>query len=228
MAPPRVIAHCATIHDRLHTLIQMVESLKPQVDEIRVYLNNYPRVPTDEAFDDKVTLFQRPAGDLGDRGKFYLHEPDAINLTVDDDLLYGEEYVNIIVGGLVKYPGAIITLHGRKFRRPISSYYRDHRGQAQYHCLRKVTYDHRVDVPGTGVMVYTGRQIFSYHYLDYPNMADILVGIEAKNRGKKVICIQHEEGLVVQLPVKKTIFVNKLFDDEHHTALVNAAFSPWT
>lgn len=67
------IAAMATIPERLHLLEEVISSLRSQADVIRVYLNNFEKIPSflgsDEGFLSKDAL-----GDIGDAGKFFWFE----------------------------------------------------------------------------------------------------------------------------------------------------------
>jgi len=65
-----IVAGMATMPDRLPYLEEVVETIRPQVDALRVYLNNFDDIP---GFlqPDEAQLSDTAQGDLGAEGKFY-------------------------------------------------------------------------------------------------------------------------------------------------------------
>ena len=77
----------ATMPSRIDQLRLTLDSLRPQFDEIRIYLNEFTYVPS---FVKEFTYFQG-GENLTDNGKFYglkdLKE-DEYYFTLDDDIIY--------------------------------------------------------------------------------------------------------------------------------------------
>src|SRR5690606_8456011 len=145
---------------------------------------------------DLVLVYDNAHGyDLGDAGKFAACPSGGIHLTCDDDIVYGADYVKLMLDGLRRYPGSIVTLHGKVFPpRPLASYYRDNRRMVRYHNQRAQEKAARVDVPGTGVMAYHTETI-RFSPSDFPqthrNMADLHVGLKAMREDVPIICLAH-------------------------------------
>ncbi|HTE57589.1 MAG TPA: hypothetical protein VK694_02510 [Verrucomicrobiae bacterium] len=97
-----LVAGMATMPDRLPYLEEVVETIRPQVDVLRVYLNNFVEVP-DFLGPEEATLSGDARGDLGAEGKLYwMDGKDGLEdhthyLTIDDDLGYPDDYVSTLV-----------------------------------------------------------------------------------------------------------------------------------
>ena len=65
-----IVAAMATMPERAPYLEHVVETIRPQVDLLKVYLNNFVKCPP-FLEPDEVCFSDAAAGDLGDAGKFY-------------------------------------------------------------------------------------------------------------------------------------------------------------
>ena len=111
------IAAIATMPERLHLLEKVILSLRSQVDIIQVYLNNFETIPTFLASEEAL-LSRDALGDIGDAGKFFWFDKEEYDyyLTVDDDLLYPENYVSTLIHEFEKrHKKAIIGVRGFLF-----------------------------------------------------------------------------------------------------------------
>ena len=195
-----ISANLATFKARKDTLHQTVDSLRDQVDVIRIYANDYlPNIKGVEIVTGE---------DLTDRGKFYFVGEDEIYFSCDDDIIYPENYVSSTLEKLKQYPNAILTYHGRKLLGEGRNYYHGHQ---VYHCLRTVPHDVFIDVAGTGVSCFDASK-WKPDILKYPDqkMSDLLFSLEAKKAGKKIICLAHSQWWL-------TISTNEgaIYDSEH-------------
>ena len=192
-----ITANLATIKSRRYTLQGVIDSLKDQVDTVRVYANDYvPEVRDAEVYTGE---------DYTDNSKFYwLLESEGIYLSCDDDLIYPPDYVETILEGMRKYPGCWITFHGRKLLGYGLDYYRGH---LVYRCLGDVAGDYELDVPGTGVSAFNTKDFkFDMREWKYKRMSDIMAGQEIAKRKKKIICLHHKAGWIKHLENKSTIY----------------------
>ena len=106
----------ASIPGRMVGMQLSIEALLPQCDQFDVYLNGYPPGFHIPLFDEeRVNVFHGP--DLGARGKLYMaHRTSGYFLTVDDDLLYPNDYVITVIQGIEKYEReALVGFHGTLF-----------------------------------------------------------------------------------------------------------------
>lgn len=94
-------------------LEHVLESLRPQVDELAVYCNGFDSRPESAGLADRVHLDSDNS--VGASGKFFLTEQwDGIYLACDDDLLYPPDYVQVMRDAVQRWNGqALVTCHGR-------------------------------------------------------------------------------------------------------------------
>lgn len=92
----RRIGMMASFPARKHSLKDVLTIILPQLDELRLYLNDYDEIP-DFVRNPKiqVVLGKNAQGDLRDNGKFYDLPTDdkSYIFTLDDDLNYPDDYV---------------------------------------------------------------------------------------------------------------------------------------
>ena len=179
-----ISANLATFRLRKDVLQKAVNSLRDQVDVVRVYSNDY--VPNIEGA-EVVT-----GEDLTDRGKFYFIGEDEIYFSCDDDIIYPKNYVEKTLEKLNKYPNAIITYHGRILKGKGLNYYYGHEA---IHCLRTHKEDTFINVAGTGVSCFDASK-WKPDVIQYPDqkMSDLLFSLEAAKAQKKIICASHYAG----------------------------------
>lgn len=210
-----ITANLATIKSRSSTLQLVVDSLKSQVDKVRIYSNDYqPKVQG-----SNVEVYTGP--DYTDNAKFYwLQNSKGIYLSCDDDLVYPSNYVKTITNGLKKYPNTWVTFHGRKLIGLDLKYYTGHK---VYKCTDSVTGDYEIDVPGTGVSAVNVKTIkFDCLKWDYYRMSDIMVAKELAKQKIKVICLSHKSGWIRSVPVADSIYKKEFisFDQDLQANLV--------
>lgn len=214
-----ITANLATIKSRRYTLQGVIDSLKNQVDTVRVYANDYvPEVKNAEVYTGE---------DYTDNSKFYwLPESEGIYLSCDDDLIYPPDYVETILEGMRKYPGCWITFHGRKLLGYGLDYYRGH---LVYRCLGDVAGDYELDVPGTGVSAFNTKDFkFDMREWEYKRMSDIMAGQEIAKRKRKIICLSHKAGWIKHLENKSTIYheeIGKLAQNQQADLIYEMRYS---
>ena len=221
----KTAACIATIESRKETLHKTIESLRKQVDQVFVMVNDY----SFQSEHDDVLCINMRADEKGDASKFFVYcmTPNAYDVWFfcDDDLIYRSDYVQKALEKLKEYPDAILSFHGRTIKkRPIESYYR-HSRKESFHCLRTLTQDFKVDPDGTlgtGVMFFRNLNLDWHEDLTEKNMADILIAKRAIEQGKQMIVCAHEEGIVKHQETESTIFERYQFDDEIQTKIYNS------
>ena len=83
----------ATTRDR-NSIYEAINSIAPQVDKLYVYDNSGKSSKFVLIPNNVVICYDPKIGDIGDLGKFYvLQGKKGIHLTVDDDIIYPDDYV---------------------------------------------------------------------------------------------------------------------------------------
>ena len=146
----RRIGTMASFPQRQDSLKAVVTYILPQLDELRIYLNDYEEVP---GFLDKpkikVTLSKDAEGDLRDNGKFHRvpAEDNCYVFSLDDDLAYPPDYVAKMIHHIEMLGrSCIVGVHGVIF--PAGEFSRL-RQRTVYH-FRDRQLGHFVDLLGTG------------------------------------------------------------------------------
>lgn len=173
----KIIASMASVPGRNECLKNTILSLYHQVDEVRVFLNNYDEVPSFLLSLDKVKVESSKIwGDQGDSGKFFWadDETPGYRFTCDDDIVYPPDYVNRMITNLQHYNDRVVVGgHGIMLKQPVTDYY----GQSQrkvYHFKNSVSGEFSCHILGTGVLAYKqGSIVISKKDFMYRNMADV-------------------------------------------------------
>ena len=217
-----VTAQIASIPDRERLLEQTVNSLLPQVDQLNIMLNNYPKTP---AFCSKPKIkVYHLDNSKGDGAKFYgLKNISGYIFTCDDDLLYPPDYVETMVKTLKKWNySVILSCHGRiMHEKPVTNSYTD-RKQA-FHCLKTENYAGLIDIGGTGVMAWDSRAFMpNIDRITKKNMADIWICKFAQEQGIQIALQPHLEEWIKYLHPHHTIWDDHYPHPEAQTNLYNS------
>lgn len=205
----KVTANFATYlnPERWSCLRQAIESIRDQVDLVRVCLNGYQAVPKELKL-KRVDAFI-PEEDLGASGKFFwsccLNE---YYFTVDDDIIYPTDYVAVYLEKLKSYDErVVITTHGSILKPGARNYFSD---RQVFHFCESQAIDRRVDIGGTGVMAFN-TNIFRPRRKDFlhKNAADLSVAHAARKNKIPIISISHPKGWLKGVKVEESIFENR-------------------
>lgn len=217
-----VTAQLASIPDRERLLEHVVNSLLPQVDQLNIMLNNYPKTP---AFCDKpkVNVYHLD-NSKGDAAKFYgLKDIEGYIFTCDDDLIYPPDYVELTLKELKRHENSVIlSHHGRIMQeKPVSSSYSDRK--AAYHWNVEQLNSVQLDIGGTGVMAWHSDTFLpDIKDITIKNMADIWVHGFAKRQGVRIMLCPHPADWIQYLHPTNTIWDQHYPHPEVQTTLYNS------
>lgn len=222
-----IICGMATVEGREDSLKDTINSIINQVDKLIVYQNGYK-----ERFDflnnNKIEIISSldTGIDMGDAGKFYRvgDFKDSYYLSIDDDLIYPEDYVQKIIHNLKKYNNKIIvSFHGRILDENLDTYYNGH--SKVFRCLGEVEEDEFIHFGGTGVMgFHTSFVDIDFNYFKHPNMADIWVGLFARDRKIPILCISHDDKWILhttKINLNETIFKRSKNNDSIQNLIIS-------
>jgi len=220
-----ISCHIATLPERENSLKKVLDAIIPQVDKVYVGLNGYDKIP-DWLRDLRNVNSEIHDNSLGDGAK-WIHTMDepSICITLDDDLVATPNFVKYMLYGLDKYGGAC-SLHGKNYARPIRSFKKSMKNV--YRCLGNVDKDVRVDVIGTGCMIFDNRQvILDNSVYEHKNMADVLFSRLCFRQRKPMTVLAHHAGqFLTYLPQEKTIW-RETKDDSVQTKILNEFLYNW-
>lgn len=199
----KTVAAMATMPGRLEYLEQVVATLRPQVDVLRVYLNEFDEIP-DFLQPGEGVLSSEANGDLGDAGKFYwLDDSEGHDythyLTVDDDISYPDNYVQTLVREFDGRGGkAIVGVHGSEFSFPIEDFVTSRK--VRYRFYEKLAEAKPVHLLGTATVLFSKETLqLSLDDFQMRNAGDIQLAIAAQRQCVPMIAISRPENWLTEL-----------------------------
>jgi FkbM family methyltransferase len=186
-------ASLASIPSRGHILQRTVESLLPQVDIVRVFLNRYDAVPDFLLRERVVVARSQDHGDRGAAGKFFwCEEASGYELHCDDDSIYSNAYVATLIRGVERYKRkAAVGLHGTVLRRPID--FSIH-GRTRLAFYEDQPLDKPCEVIGTGALAYHSTTLsLCRSEFRNKNMTDVYFAIACEKQGVPRIVLAHKK-----------------------------------
>jgi hypothetical protein len=206
-----VSANMATFPSREKISIMCLDNLLqiPSINIIRVYLNEYSEIPNGFPKDRRL-LYLLGGEDLKDSGKFYWAGTfkDEYYFSIDDDLIYPEEYFTEHVKLLNEFNNEIfVTLHG-KIMKTKPRHFSDN--ISKYHYLREVSENVWVNNPGTGVLAFDNSKfIIPIDMFKYHGMADLWISYYCQLNKIPIICRKHSQNHLIY---HKNLVKDSLFE----------------
>jgi hypothetical protein len=191
------------------------------IDEIRVYLNEYTKIP--ESFPQSPKIIYKLGKDLKDSGKFFwaIDMKNEYYFTIDDDLIYPKDYFIKHIELLQKYDNEIfVSLHGKIMKEKPTAF---NDLISNYHCLKEVKEDAWINNPGTGVMAFDNSKFaVSIQMFESHGMADLWVAYYLQKEKIPCLCRNHKaDELTYILPNEEnTLFEQReTLKSEHNKIL---------
>lgn len=200
-ADSTVRAAMATMPEREQSARHVVERVSAQVDELYIYLNGYQDVPP--WLLDTQAVHPVLGEDLGDRGKFaFLKGHSGYYVTLDDDILYPDYYVQHLVDGIERYRRrAVVGWHGAVLLGEAVTDYYDPASRQVYWYRRECREDAFVHVLGTGCMAFHTSTIgITLGNFPAPNVADLFFAVTAQEQSVPLVVLAHgaEEAVPIE------------------------------
>ena len=192
-----VTACVASYPARRDALVRTVETILPQVDVLRVYLNDYDEVPAPLHHPRIEIARSQDYRDLKATGKVWRieHAPDGYVLTIDDDALYPPDYVDRYVATLRKYDHRImLTTHGSIVPESARWYYQR---TSVYGFRQALAYDAVVNLAGSGSIGYhTSRFKPRFEHFSPHVAVDLVFSFLAREAGLPIIALRRPKGWI--------------------------------
>lgn len=206
----KTTANIATHKGRELTLPRMIASIYDQVDEIRVYCNDFMEFQVNDPDGKIIVMFG--IKDYTDNAKFYfLSDRPEFYFMMDDDLVYPPDYVDRMKQWLIQNPDTVVTHHGRILTGAGQRYYRG--GHRELRCLGEVKQIERIDVCGTGVTAFRTDYINpqGLHEDERQLMSDLIFSECMAYNGVEIYCLDHSYGYFKYLEPPKGTTIYERF-----------------
>ena len=200
----KIIGAMASFKDRKATLFQSVNSIINQVDHLYLYLNDYDEIPPLNSDRTRLTIIlgKYAMGDIKDTAKFAvistLTSVDSYILTLDDDIVYPEDYVSTMINKLGEYnTKTVVGVYGVKISKNFNNYVDD---KTIYHFDSELKTPISADILGTGTMIFRIQNI-SIQPSDFKihGLSDVWFAKYCHDNSIGMVCIDREENWLRQI-----------------------------
>jgi GR25 family glycosyltransferase involved in LPS biosynthesis len=232
----KAIASLATIPSRREMLSDCVASLLLQCDKVRVFLNNYPDVPSDLLHPRVEIRRSQDWDDKGDAGKFGWLDCEAepgYRIIADDDLIFPVDFADKMTAVVARHGNrAIAGVHGILLKQPIKEYY-DPESRSAFFFEAPLMRERTVHVLGTNALCYHSATLgMRWSDFMFPNMADIFLARYAQKRSLPMVAVERPHHWVQQNTQKgkyDTIFehCSKQTRSRFDSSIVQDAIIKW-
>ncbi|QDT44047.1 Glycosyl transferase family 2 [Gimesia alba] len=211
----------AAIPRRIYALEKTIESLIDQADYLKIYLNQFQHVP-DFLKHDKIELIFGDNSRKGSTKFFWADKVQGYILTVDDDLIYPSDYVEVMCSAIDKHK-CLVGAHGNILKPgKIDRYYKD---RTVLDARKEVKEDTFVDILGTGTIGFHTDDIkMSMADMDLPDMEDIAIFKLSYNHSYTKVVVAHPEGWFQSSTHQNDLglYGDAVLDDSLETEVINA------
>ena len=218
---PKITASFATFAPRAESAARVAADLLPQVDELRVYFNDWMDLPD---WTEHPKVVAATGLDLSDAGKYFDPPQEGVHLVCDDDLYYPPTYVKQTLRGIDKY--GCVAWGGKRFdKTPVPSFYRG--ASLKLRVFEDVRTPLVIHMPLTCVFAYDTRLV-TFSSTDFPlsmpHMADIHTGVVLNRKGVDCVCLPHKGSWIKHQEIDHSTTIWQRFhrDDAKQTQLVNS------
>lgn len=194
-----IFASMSCIPNRFNNLIKSVPVLARQCDTLFLMINQAKKYPK---FLDRISnvVVDASLTNRGSSSRFIMTtQVDGYYLTVDDDILYPDDYVKKMIEHLDRYQRrAMVCVYGAMISPttiPIMSAYKD----APF--TSELKQDMQVMMPGCGTACFhtSSFQIVQDEFAGY-NISDVSVMVKAAKEKLPIYIVKREKGWLKKLP----------------------------
>lgn len=193
-----IVAHMATFPPRKDIMLEAVRNIAPQVDKLKIFLNEYEVIPSELSsyrnvkphIDDK---------NIKDAGKFYfdVNERDVV-FTIDDDILFPDDYVErtLKFGEKIGFEKNVIGYHAHAwvFRKNIKRM-----GWRNFFFHKQCGNIIEVDVIGTGTACFLGKNAPPYRFMESSSgFVDIRFSLYQRKMGNRLWTLPRDLNYLAQ------------------------------
>lgn len=222
-----ITASMATFPPRAAKLERVVSRVLPQVDRLRIHLNNFETVP-EFLNHEKISITRsQDFGDLRDNGKFIdmADVAEGFHICLDDDILYPRNYVSYLVAKILQYDRrAVVGVHGT-ILLPDFVRYHDGVSRKTWHFQQELVQDEPVHILGTGTAAYhTSTLAFDLDQVSSTGMIDLWMAKAAQEQGVPMIAVARGQKYLREIAEQRTssIYDERRLDDSKETEFIKA------
>ena len=196
----QIVCSLAAIPERKENLSLIVGSLLPQCDSLFVNLINFERIPKCLHHSKIITNHFRV---FGSEVRFFDYsncDNETYYFTVDDDILYPENYVSTMLAEMKKLNNdSVVCVHGSRINlQQESDFYMN--GREVFHFMDELRSDTVVMLPGVGTSCfYRGKAHIDLNRFEHKNMSDVFVGCLMAEQKIPIISLKRPRGWLKQL-----------------------------
>ena len=190
----------AVMPERLPNLEEILPRLLPQCHKLYIHINGPCVIPRWIINEAKIVISQSEAN-LGDAMKFVgIQNAQGYYCTVDDDILYPDDYIERLIKELKKKDNrAIICVQGGIFNPYLNPEGFNHRN-CHLHFTDEVAYSRRVLLAGTGTScMHVSTFVITPDECRHPNMADVWLSCKAALLNIPIFCIDRPANWLMPL-----------------------------
>lgn len=211
----KIVFSLASIPQRRDNLNLIIPNILKQCDKLYVNLIDYDYEP--EILNHpkiQVNHFYKAGSEI----RFYNYndiDDDSYYFTIDDDILYPLDYVQVMIDNMKKYNNShVCCVHGSIIDLNLESgYYRKNR--IVYYFQKALLKNTQINIPGTGTACFYKKNIkLNIKDYKYSNMSDVYTGCYLSAQNIKKISIKRQNYWLVHLnEFNKRIFGNNPHDE---------------
>ena len=230
---------CASVAGREQQLKVAIRSIYNQVDEIHLVLNFYLEVPAWINKLTKVYTYLNPTNKNAHDAIWFrvigLESVDKMKndcagrldysgsryyFTIDDDLLYPDDYISVMVEGIERHERrAVITAHGANIVRPVKDYFEC---RHTYIFSDRLERDIFVDMAGVGCSAWHSSTISpTPNDFPIPFCRDLWFAIKAKRDDVPLVCLRRPTSWILPLKTEGETVYELTRSNEKLKALKN-------
>jgi hypothetical protein len=219
-----IVAGMATMPSRAATLPLALASIIGQVDRLYLYLDGHDQVPLCARGEPRVIpILSKHVRHLRGNGKLLglVMEPThGLFVSVDDDILYPENYVATLLAGL-RASGyrAVVGYHGSILNQPFIRY---SQSRTVFNFAQGLASSCQVDVLGAGTVMFAPAALnFDVRLWPDVNMVDLRLALEAAKRKVPLFCLERPAAYLRVLVHTQpdSVYAALERDDSRQTAL---------
>jgi hypothetical protein len=183
-----------SIKERISNLNIILPNILKQCDVLHINTIGYDLDLNSLNINNINKIELKKFNDLGSEGRliyYNQYNENTFYFTIDDDILYPENYSNKIIETYNTHQNSIICVHGSNL---IDNQKKDYRFRNVIHFTSKLETPKKVQFPGVGTSCFK-KGVLKIEYSDFKtkNMSDPYVGLMAKKQNIPIYSICREK-----------------------------------